>query len=406
MTGAADSFSTGVRDADGRWPGPPRTWSYSSLREAAACPRRWMLSRASYPGQWDRRGYPPRPGIPSLTGDIVHGAVAALLSAIREHGCSSSADPATVTVLKGLGGYTGLVERGIETELAKLADNPRAEDRTGALRTALRVRVPEIRQRVQAIIARTTVSMSGDEPGDVSPAGRRGALPEGAYPEVELRVPGLRLAGRADLLRVTGDGCEITDYKTGVAHEHHADQLRLYALLWSRDTVLNPKSLPARRLILSYPSHDADVPAPAPGDLDDLATATARQIEAADAAVGQRPPPARPAAGTCGQCDVRQLCDEYWNWLPHRLDDQGRQQQGWLDFEGIVRSQNGPRSWLLATAGDSTQLLLRTSAEAVPFKAGDRVRVLSLRHDADPESPIPVGTMTHLSEVFVMNAPG
>ncbi len=54
-------FDTGVQDSSGRWPDLPRAWSYSSLKEAEECPRRWMLRRASYPQIWARQGYPPRP---------------------------------------------------------------------------------------------------------------------------------------------------------------------------------------------------------------------------------------------------------------------------------------------------------------------------------------------------------
>src|SRR6202035_2642742 len=133
----------------------PKTWSYSSLREATECPRRWMLSRATYPEIWNRWGYPPRPTLPSLMGDVVHGILEVLLRSFHDHGCTSLADPATVKVLKDLGGYTKLVERRIEKELETLGGNPRVADRLGPLQTALRVKVPEIRQRVQAVIART-----------------------------------------------------------------------------------------------------------------------------------------------------------------------------------------------------------------------------------------------------------
>src|SRR5579859_4395809 len=102
-------FTAGVRDSDGRWPAPPRTWSYSSLRDATECPRRWMLSRATYPKIWSRWGYPPRPTLPILVGDVVHGILEVLVRSFREQGCTSLADPATVKVLKDLGGYTKLV---------------------------------------------------------------------------------------------------------------------------------------------------------------------------------------------------------------------------------------------------------------------------------------------------------
>jgi PD-(D/E)XK nuclease superfamily len=403
VSDAAEMFNVGVRDSDGRWPAPPRTWSYSSLRDATECPRRWMLRRATYPGLWDQRGYPPRPGIMPLAGDIVHGAVEAVLIALRAHGCVSSADPAAVAVLKGLGGYTSLVEHGIETVLAALAGNPRARGKTGALKAALQVKVPEMRQRVQSIITRTPVSLAGEDLSAASPAAR-GPLPAGSYPEAVLQAPDLRLAGRADLLTITADGCEIADYKTGAPDPRHADQVRLYALIWSRDSILNPAGLPARRLILSYASHDEEVQPPSAGEVDALAEAATAQIKAAETALRHRPPPARPSAANCELCEVRQLCTDYWEFLAASPAN-SVQPEGWLDFEGTAIRQNGPRSWVLADQSDGSELLVRTLGEDVPFTAGDRLRILGLRRGDGSESPMPAVTMTQASEIFVMDSP-
>ncbi len=406
MKGTEEDFSAGVRDSDGRWPNLPNTWSYSSLKQPTECPRRWMLSRATYPKIWDRWGYPPRPSLPTLVGDIVHGILEVLLRSFRDHGCTSLADPATVQVLKDLGGYTKLVEQRIEEELAQLADNPRVANRLAPLHTALRVKVPEIRQRVQAVIARTNFQPASDIPsGEGSPPGR-GPLSLGFHPEVELRAADLRLAGRADLVTVEEDGCEITDYKTGAPDQHHADQLRLYALLWSRDADLNPRTLPVQRLVVSYPSHDVEIDSPTAAELDTLAVETAARIHDAEVALQERPPPACPEVTMCRMCSVRQLCSEYWTDLDRGLSDSGTgSNSDWFDFEGTVTSQNGARSWLVSTDTDHPSLLLRTSSETVPFQVGERIRLLNLHREADPESALPIGAMTHVSEVFALDAP-
>ena len=277
-------------------------------------------------------------------------------------------------------------------------------NRLDQLRTALRVKVPEIRQRVQAVIARTPFKSVGDGPsgGD---ARQRGALAPGFYPEVELRAPELRLAGRVDLLHVDQDGCDITDYKTGSPDPHHADQLRLYALLWNRDLDTNPASIPVRQLTLAYPSKDVAVEPPTATELDLLAVTTADEIKAAEKALLERPPPAYPAPTICGFCGVRQLCEDYWMGLPKvPADSQVGRDPGWFDFEGTVIERNGPRSWLVAAARGKTTLLLRTTSETVPFKVGDHLRLLDMHRDMDPESKLPIGTLSHVSEVFVAKA--
>ncbi len=361
-----------------------------------------MLSRATYPDLWSHWGYPPRPSLPALVGDVVHGVFQVLLHSFRAGGCTSLTDPRAVGVLRELGGYTKLVEQGIEDQLNKLADNPRVGTRLPQLRTALRVKLPEIRQRVQAVIARTPFQSAGNGPsgGD---AGQRGPLAPGFHKEVELRAPALRLAGRADLLHIGQDACDITDYKTGSPDPHHADQLRLYALLWNRDVDVNPHSLPVGQLILAYPSKDVGVEPPTATELDLLAVATVTQIKAAEMALQERPPPAYPEATICGLCGVRQLCEDYWMGLPRlEANSQIGSDPGWFDFEGAVMERNGPRSWLIDAARGETTLLLRTTTETVPFKVGDHVRLLDLHRDIDPESTLPIGTLSHISEVFAV----
>jgi len=399
MTGPTETFRTGVRASDGRWPSPPTTWSYSSLRDVEQCPRRWMLSRATYPELWSGWGYPSRPPVAALVGDIVHGVLELLVRRIRDAGCSSLADPAVVGLLKELGGYTRLVEDGIEHRLGELADNPRMADRIDSLRTALRARTPDMRQRVQALVARTPLLLSRTTDG--GDAGPSSSLTPGAHPEVELRAPALRLAGRVDLLVVDDEGCEITDYKTGAPDDHHVEQLRLYSLIWSRDDEHNPRSLPARRLTLSYPTHDVDVPPLDDVALDALAVATTAAIEAAESALQERPPPAFPQPEICGFCGVRQLCNDYWGSqtnLPGGAGDS-------FDFEGTVVDQNGSRSWLLATTAEPV-LLLRTPSESVPFGIGDRLRLLGLRREEDEEVTLPVAVLTSASEVFPLTGAG
>lgn len=396
MTEASDGFSTGVRGSDGYWPSPPVTWSYSSLREVSECPRRWMLSRANYPDLWSGWGYPSRPSVAALLGDIVHEVLELLVHRIRAAGCTSLADPGVVVVLKELGGYTRLVEDGMERRLDELAGNPRMAGHLDALRTALRVNVPEMRQRVQALVARGPLLLGhlGDDGASATPGT---CLAPGAYPEVELRAPSLRLAGRVDILVVDDEGCEITDYKTGAPDDRHADQLHLYSLIWSRDTEHNPRSLPTRRLTLSYSANEVDIVPLDDQSLDALAHATTKAIELAEAALQERPPPAYPHPEICGFCDVRQLCDDYWMGLANLASIAGE----WFDFEGTVVEQNGSRSWILAITAEPL-LLLRTSSEAVPFGVGDRVRLLGLHREEDEEIKLLVAVFTGASEVFIL----
>lgn len=399
-----DHFTTAVRGVVGTWPRPPAVWSYSSLRNAEECPRRWMLSRATYPSIWRRAGYPPRPMLPALVGDAVHRVLELILRSLHDHGCQSLATPCAVEVLKELGGYSKLIERVIDEQLHDLEDNPRMVDRIPGLRSALRTRVPDIRHRVQAAITRTTLKPIPSTNRAILDTPQRGPLGDGSYPEVELRAPELRFGGRADLLTISSGACTITDYKTGVPDTHHAEQVKTYALLWSRDRELNPSKLPLQQLVLSYGTHDERLDPPTDAHLVALAGQLVNRTAEAESQLLLRPPPARPAPAMCRFCGVRQLCEDYWDSLTHLATRSSHEEPDWFDYEGTVTSRNGPRSWLV-TADDGSALLLRTSSETTTFRLGDRIRLLNLLHGRDPDSPVPIGTLTQASEVFLLDAP-
>jgi hypothetical protein len=365
-----------------------------------------MLSRAAYPEVWSGRGYPPRPNLPALLGDVVHRVLEIVLREFHARGCLSLRDLSAVVILKDLGGYSKLAERAICELVDPLAKNPRAAVRLDGLRAALLAKVPEIRQRVQAVVSRTALQPASSAASDAPAEGERWPLAVGTHPEAPLEATDLRFGGRVDLITLAEDGCEITDYKTGAADPHHSDQVRTYALLWAHDGVLNPSALPVKRLTLSYPTHDVDVDVPTDAELVVAAAEMAARIDAADLALQERPPEARPAEGICRLCGVRQLCEDYWAevaTVPMTGGSTGEPQ--WFDLEATVASQNGPRSWLVTSDGDQSTMLLRTPSEDTTFRVGDRVRLLNLLRGNDPEA-MPVGSMTQASEVFVLEARG
>jgi CRISPR/Cas system-associated exonuclease Cas4 (RecB family) len=400
----ADHFNTEISGTAGIWPPTPDVWSYSSLREAEECPRRWMLSRATYPSIWQRRGYPSRPILPALVGEVVHRVLELILFGLYDRGCQSLAQPCAVGVLKELGGYSKLVEKAIGERLAHLQGNPRIEGRIGDFRYALLRRLPDIRQRVQAIITRTTIEpVLAGVTAEASDE-KRGPLIQGSHPEVELRVPELRFVGRADLVTVADGGCIITDYKTGAAEAHHAEQLRTYALLWKRDRLLNPTSLPVRSLVLAYATHDEAVEPPTNPELESLARQLAERIVETEKQLRLRPPPAYPSPAICGLCAVRHLCEEYWATLPANIGTSASSEiNDFIDCEAVVTSRNGPRSWMVQIESIKPPILLRSPTETPGFRVGNRVRLLDVAHGRDADGQGTTLTMTQATEVFVLN---
>lgn len=397
-----DEFATTVRDVDGVWPEAPQAWSYTSLRDAEECPRRWSLARANYPAVWSHGGYPPRPSLPSLIGDVMHRMLELILRGLYDHSCESLADPCAVAVLRDLGGYTALATRVIHERLAPFEHNPRIGPRLAALRSAMLAHVPDIRQRVQSVVARTHLKAPVRKGLAEDRSRQARGLAEGSHPEVELRVPNLRFVGRADLITIEAGSCSITDYKTGAPDSHHIDQVRTYALLWMSDAAVNPDGIPVKQLVLSYPSSAESVDPPSESDLAALAQQLSSRVSHVENELQVKPPPAHPAPAICRFCAVRHLCDEYWSGPVARTPfvSDIAPDSDFVDCEAVVVGQNGPRSWVVKVPWNETLTLLRTPTESPGFSQGDAIRLLDVARTADDDTGRLILTMTATSEVY------
>ncbi|GIH71557.1 PD-(D/E)XK nuclease family protein [Sphaerimonospora thailandensis] len=401
------SFATGVEASEAVLPLRPAYWSYSSLQEMEACPRRWMLSRAEYPELWGKRGYPRLPVAAALFGDVVHAVLETIVKRLVAARCTSLRTAEAVQVLRDLGGITAVVETAMRNLLAMLEGNPRLDDdRMKRLSVELRDRVPHARAQVQAYLSRTALPATphatgpqADSRTSVRGPGRRPAV-LGTHPEIPLVAETLRLMGRVDLLTVTQDRVDITDYKTGAEDPSHLDQLRLYALLWDLDRIANHERRPATELTAAYSSREITIPAPGDSQLRDLEENVRQRIAAAETELVASVPRALPSKQKCALCQVRHLCNAYWEQAPeaHTLS-----RGTWFDYQGVVGPQNGAHSWwLLSERTGQKTILLRAAATMRALLPSRRIRVLNLRLDDDPEVEAIVATLTAASEVFVL----
>ncbi len=407
MNATADQFRTAVSRVGGNWPTAPDFWSYSSLSTAKECPRRWALSRADYGELWSGFGYPSRPTLPALTGNVIHRCLELLLTAFQAQGCTSVTDRRAVEALRELGGYTKLVESVISAELEALQGNPRASELLPVLEKQLAREQARIRERVQVAISRAQLVRGAEGAASELDSTTSVGVGPGSHTEVELRVGELRLMGRADLITIAEHGCTITDYKTGAPSEHHAEQVRLYGLLWSRDREANPTQTPIESLVVSYATHDESFDAQPEDELDALADQLAAQISTVEEKLALRPPPASPSPETCRFCDVRHLCDEYWaDVVAAQAADPHEPPGSYLDCEGEITARNGSRSWVLSREDGQGAALLRTPTESSGFAVGDRLRLLGVTvqtvQTKGGTSELII-TMTQSSELFLLD---
>ncbi|MGV8041431.1 MAG: PD-(D/E)XK nuclease family protein [Thermoanaerobaculaceae bacterium] len=381
--------------------------SLSTLVALERCPLQWALSNATYPTLWHGRGYPPKVHLPSLAGAVVHLTVRNIVLALVHEGCLSPMDPKASEVMARLGGYTSVLSRSIDQVTAHLSENPRAVSGTCDAVTALNSRLPELRLQTQRLLGSLRFEPRPLHAPAPHAASRRGPLSEGTHAEVDLEAPCIAWKGRADLLTLAPGGCRITEFKTGEARDEHRFQARVYALLWARDTVLNPRSVPVTGLILSYPSSEYALAAPTDTELDQTQTELVDRTRQALLALSDFPPQPRPGGDACRGCSVRHMCLAYWEKVAQSRRLLERQ---FADLEVRVSGNHGPRSWeasLLTEPNEKqaeTSVILRSHREAILLQSGQCLRVLDALFEPsteDPASP-PSVTICSSSEVYLV----
>ena len=399
-------FDTGTAHGRAMLAEPPRMWSYSSLKDVEVCPLRYALARADYPDLWDQHGYPHLPIPAAIRGDVVHGSLEIIVKAFAKAGCTSTRSSDAVAVLRGLNGYSAVAEGVLSAQLARFDGNPRLnDDRREQLKRALLDWVPEAREQIQTYLGRMELQVRAPaapaacDP-DVSERPLRYPARPGDHPERDLVADALRLRGRIDLLSVGEDEVAITDFKTGVEDPAHHDQLRLYALLWTDDHLVNPDGLAVTGLVAAYPSHDVAVPVPTEGELGDLRTEITMRVGAAENAILHDPPAAH-VGEQCDICSVRGLCSGYWS---ERAPETSNVRDGdWYDLQGTVVREHGVKSWVVRETQSGKDVLVRTPTPSFTLSVGSDVRLLGARRTVDPdEEDALVASLTSASEVLEM----
>jgi hypothetical protein len=278
---------------------------------------------------------------------VIHRAIEVVVGLLIAEGCESFQDPRTVAVLKKAGGWTQILRQCADEVLSREAANPRIPGGFETFKATVKGEIPDLRLRVQAVVSRLKFlpshapALFSSGPGSAPPR----PLGPGTYNEVKLEAPSLGFVGTADMLTVGNDGCEIDDFKTGISRDEHAAQLQLYSLLWTRDTLRNPASCRVTRLRVRYESGDVDVPVLNVAELNALEGELRQRIAVASASLAAAHPDARPSREICGFCDVRHMCDRYWNQELQNQLGQGQPKSATVDVQVRIRAARGGMLW-------------------------------------------------------------
>lgn len=392
------------------WALPPERMSFSKLQKIESCPRRWSLMASDYPHIWGKRGY-PKPLIQStFSGQVVHRAVEIIVKEFHRRGYTSFNDAQAITGMRELGGFSRVIEKSLDDILSQYADNPRAFGTLEVVKRALQEKKGEIRENVRILLPRTLEGRRTAPWGAFLGQGANGPLGNGIHPEVRLVNEEMKWEGVADLIHLSSNECEIRDIKTGVPKEGHAEQLRIYSLLWLSDARKNPAARPASKLTISYINVDVDVPPLLTSEVTVYKDKLMARTKIAQEKAAGRPPEAIPSTDNCHHCFVRHLCSAYWEKATLEMLAEDQHATSMIDVEVKIIGVHGLRSYDVVSIASSnlppnTPLIMRFSGNTIGCTIGNRIRLLdaSITREEDYEDNGQVIISTsRVSEVYFM----
>jgi PD-(D/E)XK nuclease superfamily len=391
----------------------PEWMSFHLYKEAQRCPLSVSLQRSYYRQLWDGNGYPARLSTSALSGIVIHEAAETILKEFAQSGVSSLMEPIAMSVLKELGGFTKVLESALNAFLLSQSNNPRFGQFRDDLSRTLRLKLPQLRATLQALIAGHVWTLSAKTPKAIKSvqaqtvpqkAIQRFPLGNGTFVEVDLEDAVSKWRGRIDVININEHGCSITDLKSGNASEEHAEQLAIYSMLWLEDSDRNPSRLPVQGLQIVYASGAVAVTVPD----DDQAKSFRRDLiassESVRSALNSSHVRANPSRENCRHCSVKLLCEPYWQSLSAvGLDGH------FSSIQVTLLEMRGERAWLATVTSSASlpaneKVVVRDYEGGKPFwselKPGLSIRLTDGLLSSTEASDTPVINLSMMSEAL------
>jgi hypothetical protein len=393
----------------------PEWMSFHVFKEAQRCPLSIALQRSSYRQLWSSSGYPTRPTASAISGIVVHEAAESLLKQFALAGVTSLMQPQAMKVLKELGGFTKVLEKFLAEFFARENDNPRLEQFRDDLVRTLRLKLPQMRATLQALLVSHVWAPLNSESGNsremTSKLGRdkptqRASLGSGTFVEIDLQDALAKWRGRVDILDVDESGCAITDLKSGVASDEHKEQLIVYAMLWNEDLDRNPAHLPIRSLQIVYGSGTIAIEVPNTSQMQKFRKYLIDSSESVRSALNASAVSANPSKENCRHCPVKLLCQPYWESLPSVSSDDHLSNN-----QVTLIEARGDRAWLgIVTASAAIEvdqkIIVRNYEGGNAFwndlRPGLSIRLTDGVLSSLEETDVPVFNLSMMSEALFL----
>lgn len=182
--------------------------SFSALKSLESCPLRWALGHAQYVDLWSGKGYPAKTRTAAIVGQVIHGAVEAVVKEAKQL-TGGVLRARMIQAVRERGGFSALIEEVLAQILKEYAENPRMSPLLDQYKRGRTLLPPTVRTAIQSLlkkVAETSIWV----PDSTTPRSSQDdsavkALSNGLYTEMPLYASHTNWYGKIDLLSIDED---------------------------------------------------------------------------------------------------------------------------------------------------------------------------------------------------------
>ncbi len=283
------------------------------------CPKKWYLENLEY-DKFENNKYPSIIFLQSLIGTSIHKTIEKLIYIMKDYECNKINDQNWQKVKDKIITLKELFKNVVQDQISKCLDNPRNKRTKEDYEIYIDNNIQNIMFKVKKMVSKINLTNS-----KINLNKRTNNLDfeliNANLTEFKIESNELNLFGFIDFLKIKDEVVEIYDFKTGLEKEKDQEQILLYSLIWKFDEVHNSRSRNASKLTLIYNNTDTNITPLNDLELQSKANSLKNEIKNLKNDIKNDTFEARPKFDNCNFCSVKQLCNDYWNYLDQNKID-------------------------------------------------------------------------------------
>lgn len=381
----------------------PEYLSFSTYQQLTKCPKQWFLLNSEYPEIWSKKGYPRKVNEFTIMGSAVHQSLEIIIDKMKEESIDFGSKN-YIRLIKELGGLRNILKGEIEQLLdqSQYSENPRYLRVRKNLSLKIKKNLLETYFRqLRTLLAKLNLPVKSETNKQISKKSSR-ELPS-VMTERYVQSEAMKWKGIIDLVINDGNGVKLIDFKTGKEKDSHKDQLELYQVIWMDDDHVN--ELPVKELSIKYPKVEKCYE---PLEISEAESLKAKYKDITEELKENNLSEfsASPSEENCKYCDVKQICNEFWETMQPSEDKDFGDSEIEIQANG---DQEDVSARIIHSNVAETDSIVNISFQDVGdnyrefFTPEKRLRVLNGHHYNEEEVGKDFIHIQQRTEVFIIN---